>query len=202
MHSLCTVEQYVTVSSIKILSLSQQCFYGAHTSPATYNLFISSSNVADISVRFDSLWIFSTDCVCVCVWGGGGMGIFVIKYHGSSSSGIPVDTCWQTDTKKITGAVRDLRNDHDNGYCLFFSFNRNYLTSKKFSSTGFCSQLFAQSVIQMSGFRSLGDDEEVEFECKVSDKGLEATSVTGPEGADCSGSHRRPVSKKRFRRIR
>jgi protein lin-28 len=59
-----------------------------------------------------------------------------------------------------------------------------------------------QSVIQMSGFRSLGDDEEVEFECKVSDKGLEATSVTGPEGADCSGSHRRPVSKKRFRRIR
>ncbi|XP_069688259.1 protein lin-28 homolog isoform X1 [Periplaneta americana] len=59
-----------------------------------------------------------------------------------------------------------------------------------------------QSVIQMSGFRSLGDDEEVEFECKVSDKGLEATSVTGPEGADCSGSHRRPVSKKRFRKIR
>lgn len=54
----------------------------------------------------------------------------------------------------------------------------------------------------MSGFRSLGDDEEVEFECKVSDKGLEATSVTGPEGSDCSGSHRRPVSKKRFRRIR
>jgi len=54
----------------------------------------------------------------------------------------------------------------------------------------------------MSGFRSLGDDEEVEFECKVSDKGLEATAVTGPEGADCSGSHRRPVSKKRFRRIR
>ncbi|PSN35472.1 Protein lin-28 [Blattella germanica] len=59
-----------------------------------------------------------------------------------------------------------------------------------------------QSVIQMTGFRSLGDDEEVEFECKVSDKGLEATTVTGPEGADCSGSHRRPVSKKRFRKIR
>jgi protein lin-28 len=54
----------------------------------------------------------------------------------------------------------------------------------------------------MSGFRSLGDEEEVEFECKVSDKGLEATSVTGPGGADCNGSHRRPVSKKRFRRIR
>lgn len=59
-----------------------------------------------------------------------------------------------------------------------------------------------QSVVQMSGFRSLGDDEEVEFECKVSDKGLEATMVTGPDGTDCQGSHRRPAAKKRFRKIR
>ncbi|XP_054724389.1 protein lin-28 homolog [Uloborus diversus] len=59
-----------------------------------------------------------------------------------------------------------------------------------------------QSVIQMSGFRSLGDEEEVEFDCKVSDKGLEATLVTGPENQDCKGSHRRPASKKKFRKIR
>ncbi|XP_031334129.1 protein lin-28 homolog isoform X1 [Photinus pyralis] len=59
-----------------------------------------------------------------------------------------------------------------------------------------------QSVIQMSGFRSLGDEEEVEFECKISDKGLEATRVTGPNNSDCQGSHRRPASKKRFRKIR
>ncbi|XP_022208043.2 protein lin-28 homolog [Nilaparvata lugens] len=59
-----------------------------------------------------------------------------------------------------------------------------------------------QSVIQMQGFRSLGDDEEVEFECKASDKGLEATLVTGPEGSNCVGSHRRPVNKKRFKKIR
>ncbi|XP_060517824.1 protein lin-28 homolog [Cylas formicarius] len=59
-----------------------------------------------------------------------------------------------------------------------------------------------QSVIQMGGFRSLGDEEEVEFECQVSDKGLEATKVTGPQGTDCRGSHRRPASKKRFRKIR
>nr|CAD7429500.1 unnamed protein product [Timema monikensis] len=58
------------------------------------------------------------------------------------------------------------------------------------------------SVIQMSGFRSLGDEEEVEFECKNSDKGLESTLVTGLGGADCCGSHRRPTSKKRFRKIR
>ncbi|GIY42930.1 protein lin-28 homolog [Caerostris extrusa] len=54
----------------------------------------------------------------------------------------------------------------------------------------------------MSGFRSLGDEEEVEFDCKVSDKGLEATVVTGPQSSDCKGSHRRPMSKKRFRKIR
>ncbi|CAK1553668.1 unnamed protein product [Leptosia nina] len=59
-----------------------------------------------------------------------------------------------------------------------------------------------QSVIQMPGFRSLGDDEEVEFECKDSDKGLEATRVSGPSSVDCQGSHRRPISKKRFRKIR
>lgn len=54
----------------------------------------------------------------------------------------------------------------------------------------------------MSGFRSLGEGEEVEFECKTSDKGLEATLVTGPEGSACVGSQRRPVAKKRFRKIR
>ncbi|XP_046666505.1 protein lin-28 homolog [Homalodisca vitripennis] len=59
-----------------------------------------------------------------------------------------------------------------------------------------------QSVIVMSGFRSLGEGEEVEFECKTSDKGLEATLVTGPDGSACVGSQRRPVAKKRFRKIR
>lgn len=59
-----------------------------------------------------------------------------------------------------------------------------------------------QSVIQMEGFRSLGDEEEVEFECKASDKGYEATLVTGVEGMECKGSHRRPMSKKKFKKIR
>ncbi|VVD04107.1 unnamed protein product [Leptidea sinapis] len=57
-----------------------------------------------------------------------------------------------------------------------------------------------ESVIKMPGFRSLGDDELVEFECKESDKGLEATRVCGPSSVDCQGSHRRPLSKKRLRR--
>lgn len=54
----------------------------------------------------------------------------------------------------------------------------------------------------MSGFRSLGEEERVEFESKTSDKGLEATMVTGPAGSDCQGSHRRPMSKKKFRKLR
>ncbi|KAJ8948560.1 hypothetical protein NQ314_008395 [Rhamnusium bicolor] len=58
------------------------------------------------------------------------------------------------------------------------------------------------SVIQMTGFRSLADDEEIEFECQVSEKGLEATKVTGPQSSDCRGSHRRPISRKRYRKIR
>lgn len=54
----------------------------------------------------------------------------------------------------------------------------------------------------MDGFRSLGDEEEVEFECKPSDKGFEATIVTGVSGDIPKGSHRRPMSKKKFKKIR
>lgn len=53
----------------------------------------------------------------------------------------------------------------------------------------------------MGGFRSLGENELVEFECKYSEKGLEATKVKGPEGA-LKGSTFRPRSKKRYRKIR
>ncbi|XP_036336218.1 protein lin-28 homolog [Rhagoletis pomonella] len=58
-----------------------------------------------------------------------------------------------------------------------------------------------QSVIQMSGFRSLAEQEEVEFECKLTERGLEATRVSGSKGLDCTGSTFRPRTKKR-RRVR
>ncbi|PAA78716.1 hypothetical protein BOX15_Mlig018021g1 [Macrostomum lignano] len=58
-----------------------------------------------------------------------------------------------------------------------------------------------QSAIQMQGFRSLGDNECVEFEAQPAARGEEATLVCGPGGADCIGSHRRPVGKKK-RRVR
>ncbi|XP_055914206.1 protein lin-28 homolog [Eupeodes corollae] len=59
-----------------------------------------------------------------------------------------------------------------------------------------------QSIIQMTGFRSLGEQEDVEFECQLTERGLEATRVSGREGADCSGSTFRPRPKKRYRRVR
>jgi len=54
----------------------------------------------------------------------------------------------------------------------------------------------------MGGFRSLRDEEQVEFEWKLSDKGVEATLVTGPSGSSCVGSERRPKSKKKPKKIR
>lgn len=34
----------------------------------------------------------------------------------------------------------------------------------------------------MSGFRSLGEQEDVEFECHFTERGLEATRVSGSQG--------------------
>ena len=59
-----------------------------------------------------------------------------------------------------------------------------------------------QSVIQMGGFRSLGDEEQVEFKAVQSDKGFEAVEVRGVAGKDCEGSHRRPGSKKKLKKVR
>ena len=47
-------------------------------------------------------------------------------------------------------------------------------------------------MIQKDGFRSLGDDEEIEFTAEESTKGLEATCVRSVGGGDVKGSHRRP----------
>ncbi|KAJ8026651.1 Protein lin-28-like A [Holothuria leucospilota] len=56
-----------------------------------------------------------------------------------------------------------------------------------------------QKVISMTGFRSLDDAERVEYKFKFSEKGREATHVTGPGGSECQGSKRRPRPKYRRR---
>ena len=54
----------------------------------------------------------------------------------------------------------------------------------------------------MGGFRSLADEEEVEFIASQSDKGLEATEVRGLAGGECKGSNRRPGAKKKHKKVR
>ncbi|XP_019905555.1 protein lin-28 homolog A isoform X4 [Esox lucius] len=49
-----------------------------------------------------------------------------------------------------------------------------------------------QSKLHMEGFRSLKEGEAVEFTFKKSSKGLESVTVTGPGGAQCVGSEKRP----------
>lgn len=51
----------------------------------------------------------------------------------------------------------------------------------------------------MDGFRSLREGEAVEFTFKSSPKGLESVRVTGPSGAPCQGSERRPKGGQRRR---
>ncbi|TNN86204.1 Protein lin-28 A [Liparis tanakae] len=55
------------------------------------------------------------------------------------------------------------------------------------------------SKLHMEGFRSLREGEAVEFTFKKSSKGLESVRITGPNGAACLGSERRPKSAQKRR---
>jgi len=59
-----------------------------------------------------------------------------------------------------------------------------------------------QSVLKMPGFRSLDAGEAVEFTCKRTNRGWEATHVAGPTESNCKGSCVHPLGKKRFQKIR
>ncbi|BFZ24865.1 hypothetical protein BsWGS_27904 [Bradybaena similaris] len=59
-----------------------------------------------------------------------------------------------------------------------------------------------QTTIFKNGFRSLAEGERVEFESKPSSQGIEATFVCGVGGQECKGSDRRPMSRKKPRKIR
>ncbi|XP_022089901.1 protein lin-28 homolog isoform X2 [Acanthaster planci] len=75
------------------------------------------------------------------------------------------------------------------GRCKWFDVSKGYGFITPDDKSG---DVFVyQSSIQMSGFRSLDLNEEVEFVFKISDKGREAVSVTGPGCVDCKGSKRR-----------
>lgn len=54
----------------------------------------------------------------------------------------------------------------------------------------------------MDGFRSLGENEVVDFKSKNTDKGVEAILVTGPNEKNLEGSKMHVNRKKRFRKTR
>ncbi|XP_006811491.1 protein lin-28 homolog, partial [Saccoglossus kowalevskii] len=86
-----------------------------------------------------------------------------------------------------------------NGKCKWFNVAKGYgfITVEDGTKDVFVHQ----SVIKMGGFRSLGEGELVVFKYKKSQKGWEALAVSGPDGADCQGSKRRPRPKYRRRVI-
>lgn len=57
-------------------------------------------------------------------------------------------------------------------------------------------------MLGMTGFRSLGEDEVVDFKSMNTEKGVEATLVTGPDRKNLEGSKIRGNSKKRYRKTR
>lgn len=91
-------------------------------------------------------------------------------------------------------------NDFITGNCKWFNVAKGwgFLTPSDGSQDVFVHQ----SVIQMSGFRSLGDNESVEFKASRTEKGLEATEVRSPKGGDCKGSHRRPGARQKYKKVR
>lgn len=59
-----------------------------------------------------------------------------------------------------------------------------------------------QSVLEMPGFRSLDMGEKVEFTCKKSQRGWEATKVVGADENGLKGSSVHPLGAKKQKKIR
>ncbi|KAG8451279.1 hypothetical protein GDO86_003489 [Hymenochirus boettgeri] len=86
------------------------------------------------------------------------------------------------------------------GVCKWFNVRMGFgfltMTRKEGTDLDIPVDVFVhQSKLHMEGFRSLKEGEFVEFTFKKSSKGLESTRVTGPGGASCIGSERKPKVK-------
>lgn len=94
-------------------------------------------------------------------------------------------------------------------YCDCFDFENEYSMKVCRNFNDFviinCNVYFGllkQSVLDMAGFRSLGENEEVDFTSKQMEKGAEATMVTGPNKTSLQGSKSHGKTKKHFRKTR
>ncbi|KAF3833616.1 hypothetical protein F7725_024820 [Dissostichus mawsoni] len=84
--------------------------------------------------------------------------------------------------------------DLSSGVCKWFNVRLGFGFLTMSSRDGVPQQdvFVHQSKLHMEGFRSLREGEAVEFTFKKSSRGLESVRVTGPNGAPCLGSERRP----------
>ncbi|XP_053686783.1 protein lin-28 homolog [Sabethes cyaneus] len=96
--------------------------------------------------------------------------------------------------------IDEVRLQSRRGYCKWFNVVKGwgFITPDDGGQDVFVHQ----SVLQMEGFRSLGQNEPVEFDCKLTDKGFEAIKVYGPSQTQCKGSEFRPRTKRKFRKMR
>ncbi|KAI4818159.1 hypothetical protein KUCAC02_011519 [Chaenocephalus aceratus] len=84
--------------------------------------------------------------------------------------------------------------DLGSGVCKWFNVRLGFGFLAMSSRDGVPQQdvFVHQSKLHMEGFRSLREGEAVDFTFKKSSRGLESVRVTGPNGAPCLGSERRP----------
>ncbi|XP_028316685.1 protein lin-28 homolog A-like [Gouania willdenowi] len=90
------------------------------------------------------------------------------------------------------------------GFCKWFNVRMGFGFLSMHSTDGAPLQqpldvFVHQSKLHMEGFRSLREGEAVEFTFKSSSKGLESVHVSGPSGAACLGSERRPKASQKRR---
>uniref|UniRef100_A0AAQ6IFI6 Lin-28 homolog A n=1 Tax=Anabas testudineus TaxID=64144 RepID=A0AAQ6IFI6_ANATE len=96
------------------------------------------------------------------------------------------------------------RRERGDGVCKWFNVRMGFgflsMSSRDGAAVEPPVDVFVhQSKLHMEGFRSLREGEAVEFTFKKSSKGLESVRVTGPDGAPCLGSERRPKSAQKRR---
>uniref|UniRef100_A0A673MRD3 Protein lin-28 homolog A n=1 Tax=Sinocyclocheilus rhinocerous TaxID=307959 RepID=A0A673MRD3_9TELE len=105
--------------------------------------------------------------------------------------------CMKTEEEEGQAAEEDPQSYHGLGVCKWFNVRMGFGFLSMSTRDGVPLEtpvdvFVHQSKLHMEGFRSLKEGEAVEFTFKKSSKGLESLRVTGPGGAHCLGSERRP----------
>ncbi|XP_041963655.1 protein lin-28 homolog A isoform X1 [Alosa sapidissima] len=108
--------------------------------------------------------------------------------------------CTKTEEDEGPSTEEDSQSYHGLGVCKWFNVRMGFgflsMTNREGAPLESPVDVFVhQSKLHMEGFRSLKEGEAVEFTFKKSSKGLESVQVTGPGGAPCVGSERRPKGK-------